>query len=85
MSASCDALFDYVASTYQKQASAIPPLDLPLVSIETFLEGVMIFPDSGQVDGSSSNYSSCLHFQPLDLRSRSLTFDFMCTQEDFLF
>jgi hypothetical protein len=29
-----------------------------LVSIETFLEGVMIFPDSGQVGGSSSNYNA---------------------------
>jgi hypothetical protein len=46
-SAFCDTLFDYVASTYQKQASAIPPLDLPLVGIETFLKGVMIFPNSG--------------------------------------
>jgi hypothetical protein len=37
-SASCDALFAYVASTYEKRASTIPPLDLPLVSIGTFLQ-----------------------------------------------
>jgi hypothetical protein len=27
----------------------------------------------------------CLHFKPLDLCSRSLTFDFVCSQEDFHF
>jgi hypothetical protein len=57
-SASCDTLFDYVASTYQKKASAIPSLDLPLVGIETFLEGVMIFPEFSQVGGFSSNYNA---------------------------
>jgi hypothetical protein len=51
MSASCDALVDYVTSTYQKQASVTPLLDLPLVGIKTFLEGMMIFPESGQVGG----------------------------------
>jgi hypothetical protein len=30
-------------------------LDLPSVSIQTFLEGAMALPDSGQVGGSSSN------------------------------
>jgi hypothetical protein len=85
MSASCDTLFTCVASTYQKQASTIPPLDLPLVNIGTFLEGMMIFPDSGQFGGSSTTTSPCLHFQPLDLRSRSLTFHFVCAQENFLF
>jgi hypothetical protein len=55
MSASCDALFAYITSTNQKQASVTPLLDLPLVDIDTFFEGVMIFPDSGQVGGSSSN------------------------------
>jgi hypothetical protein len=34
------------------------PLDLPLVSIQTFLEGVMALPNSGQVSGSSSNDSA---------------------------
>jgi hypothetical protein len=66
-SASCDALFTYTTSTYQKRASNIPPLDLPLVSIETFLEGMMIFPDFGQVGGSSTTTTPCLHFKPLDL------------------
>jgi hypothetical protein len=85
-SASCDALFAYVASTYQKKASAIPPLDLPFVGIETFLEGVMFFPDYGQVGGSSKNYNA-LHtlqtprsaFQEIDvrLRERSRGFSFL--------
>jgi hypothetical protein len=30
-------------------------VDLPLVSIQTFFEGVMILPNFGQVGGSSSN------------------------------
>jgi hypothetical protein len=51
----CDKLFYSVASTYQKHASVMSPLDIPLVSIQTFLEGVMVLPDSGQVGGSSSN------------------------------
>jgi hypothetical protein len=44
-----------VASTYQKHASVTSPLDLPLVNIQTFLEGVLVLPNSGQVSGSSSN------------------------------
>jgi hypothetical protein len=39
------------------------PLDLPLVSIQTFLEGVMVLPDSGQVGGSSSNDSALSSLQ----------------------
>jgi hypothetical protein len=42
----------------QKQAPITPLLDLPSVGIKTFLEGVMVFLDSGQVSGSSSNYSA---------------------------
>jgi hypothetical protein len=30
------------------------PLDLPLVSIQTFLEGVLVLPDSSQAGGSLS-------------------------------
>jgi hypothetical protein len=85
MSASCDTLFAYVTSTYQKRASTIPPLNLPSVSIGTFVEGMTIFPDSGQVGGSSNTTAPCLHFKPLDLCSRSLTFDFVCTQKIFFF
>jgi hypothetical protein len=47
--------FSYVALTYQKHAYVTPLLDLSLVSIQTFLEGVLVLPDSGQVGGSSSN------------------------------
>jgi hypothetical protein len=45
--------FLHVASTYQKHASVTSPLDLPLVSVLTFLEGVLASPDFGQVGGSS--------------------------------
>jgi hypothetical protein len=54
MSASYDALLFYVTSTYRKPTSTMPPLDLLSVSIGTFPEGMMIFPDSGQVGGSST-------------------------------
>jgi hypothetical protein len=84
-STSCDALFTYVVSTYQKRASTILALDLPSVSIGTFLEGLMIFLDSGQVGGSSNTTAPCLHFKPLDQRSRSLTFDFVCAQKILFF
>jgi hypothetical protein len=49
--------FFVVASTNQNHASDTSPLDLPLVNIQTFLEGVLVLPDSGQVGGSSSNDS----------------------------
>jgi hypothetical protein len=46
-----------------------------LVGIETFLEGVMIFPDFDQVGGSSNNYNALptlqtlgSAFQELDVR-----------------
>jgi hypothetical protein len=38
-------------------------LDLPWVGIQTFLEGVMALPDSGQVGGSSSNDSTLSSLQ----------------------
>jgi hypothetical protein len=63
MSASWEALFSSVSSTYQKHAPATPLLDLSLVSIKTFIGGVMILPDSGQVGGSSSKLQ-CLVFTP---------------------
>jgi hypothetical protein len=43
MSASCDALFFYVASTYWKPSSTTPPLELPLVGTRTFFEVMMSF------------------------------------------
>jgi hypothetical protein len=51
-------LFLYVASTYWTHASVMSPLDLPLVSVSTFLEGVLASTDSGQVGGSSGNDSA---------------------------
>jgi hypothetical protein len=50
--------FPHVASSYRKQAPVTLLFDLCLVCIRTILEGVMILPDSGQVGGSSSNYSA---------------------------
>jgi hypothetical protein len=44
-----------VASTYQKHASVTSLHDLPLVSIQTFLEGVLVLLDSGQVGDARSN------------------------------
>jgi hypothetical protein len=79
------SFFD-VASTCQKPASVTSLLDLPLVGIQTFLEGVMVLPDSGQVGGASSSDNSLeFHFKPLDVLSRSLMFAFVRAQEDFLF
>jgi hypothetical protein len=43
---------------YQNLASVTSPFDLPLVSIQTFLEGVLVLHDSGRVNGSSSNDSA---------------------------
>jgi hypothetical protein len=82
----CDTLFSSVTSTCQKHAPVMSPLDLPLVSIQTFLEGAMALPDSGQVSGSSSNDSTLSSleapgpaFQKLDvrLRTRSGGFSFL--------
>jgi hypothetical protein len=47
--------FFHVASTYGKHASGTSPLDLPSVSVSTFLEGAVASPDSVQVEGSSSS------------------------------
>jgi hypothetical protein len=76
----CDTLFPYVTSTYQKHASVTSPLDLPLVSISTFLEGVLVLPDSGQVGGSSSNNKALSSLQAsgpalhkLDVRLRTFS------------
>jgi hypothetical protein len=59
----CDTLFSFVASTYQKFDSIMSLLDLPLVSIETFLEGVLVLADSGPVGGSSSNNNTLSSLQ----------------------
>jgi hypothetical protein len=39
------------------------PLDLPLVSVSTFLEGVLVSPDSGQVGGSSGSHGALSSLQ----------------------
>jgi hypothetical protein len=49
-------LFLHVASTYWKHASVTSPLDLPLVSVSTFLEGPMASPDLVQVEDSSGSH-----------------------------
>jgi hypothetical protein len=79
------SFFD-VISTCQKPASVTSLLNLPLVSIQTFLEGVMVLPDFGQVGGSSRNDSALPSLQApgpalqnLDvrLRTRSGRFSFL--------
>jgi hypothetical protein len=55
--------FLHVASTYWKHASVTSPLDLPLVSVSTFLEGVLASPDSSQVGGSSGSNSALSSLQ----------------------
>jgi hypothetical protein len=78
-------LFLHVASTYWKHASITSPLDLPLVSISTFLEGVLASPNFGQVGGSSGSDSALSSFRSLDLLSRDLMFAFIHAEESFLF
>jgi hypothetical protein len=64
--------FLHIVSTYWKHAFVTSLLDLPLVSILTFFEGVLSSPDSGQVGGSSGSHgalsslqaSSCKHTIP---------------------
>jgi hypothetical protein len=53
-------------------------LDLPLVSIQTFLQGAMVVPDSGKVGGSPSSDSALSSLQAprpalqkLDVRLRT--------------
>jgi hypothetical protein len=67
---------------HKKRASTIPPLDLPTVSIGTFLEGMTIFPDFGQV-GSPSTLQCLVFtsnqwsmFQEIDVRLRVRLEDF---------
>jgi hypothetical protein len=57
--------FLHVASTDLKRASVTSPLDLPLVGVSTFLEGVLASPDSGQVDGSLGNDDALFSLQAL--------------------
>jgi hypothetical protein len=68
----------YVASTYQKHASVTSLLDLPLVSIQTFLEGMLILHDFDQVGSTSSNNNALSSLQAsgpalqkLDVRLRT--------------
>jgi hypothetical protein len=60
-------------------------LDLPLVSIQTFLEGEMALLIPVRSAALQSITAPCLHFKPLDLLSRSFMFAFVRAHEDFLF
>jgi hypothetical protein len=55
--------FLHVASTYRKHASVTSLIDLPLVSVSTFLEGVLASADFGQVGGSSGISSALSSLQ----------------------
>jgi hypothetical protein len=55
--------FLHVALTYWKHASVTSPLDVPLVSVSTFLEGVLASPDSSQVGGSSGSHGALTSLQ----------------------
>jgi hypothetical protein len=56
-------LFLHVASTYWKHTSVMSPLDLPLVSVSTFLEGAVVSPDPVQVEDSSGSYGALSSIQ----------------------
>jgi hypothetical protein len=53
----------HVASTYWKHAFDTSPLDLPLVSVSTFLEGVLASPGSGQVGSFSGSLGTLSSLQ----------------------
>jgi hypothetical protein len=55
--------FFHVASTYWKHASGTSPLDLPSVSVSTFLEGAVASFDSVQVGGSSGSHDTLSSLQ----------------------
>jgi hypothetical protein len=55
--------FLHAASTYWKHASVTSPLDLHLVSLSTFFEGVLASPDSGQVGSSSGSHGALSSLQ----------------------
>jgi hypothetical protein len=57
--------FSIVTSTYWKPTSTTSPHDLLLVSVSTFLEGVLASPNSGQVGGSSGSDSALSSLQAL--------------------
>jgi hypothetical protein len=58
--------FLHVASTYWKHASSTSPLDLPLVSVSTFLEGALASPDAvcGGFSGGHGALSSLQASEP---------------------
>jgi hypothetical protein len=64
-------------------ASVTSLLDLPLVSISTFLEGVVVHLTLFRSKILLAVIAPCLHFKPLDLLSRDLMFVFVYAQEDF--
>jgi hypothetical protein len=58
-------LFLHVASTYWKHASVTSPVELPLVSVSTFLEGSVASPDHVQVEDSSGSHGALSSLQAL--------------------
>jgi hypothetical protein len=76
--------FCNVASTYQKHASITSLLDLPLVSIKTFLECVLVLPNSDQVGSSSSNDNALSSLEAPGPALQNLDVAFVRAQEDFL-
>jgi hypothetical protein len=56
-------LFLHVTSTYWKHASITSPLDLPLVSVSTFIERTVASPDPVQVEDSSGSHGALSSFQ----------------------
>jgi hypothetical protein len=65
-------------------ASPFYPYIASFHNIRTFLEGVLVFPDSVRSAVLQATTAPCLHFKPLDLLSRSLMFAFVRAQQDFL-
>jgi hypothetical protein len=88
--------FLHITSTYWKHASVTSSLDLPLVIISTFFEGVMVSPDPVQVEDSSGSHGALSSLQApgstlqrLDVRLRLrpggfFFFGYPCTLHDFI-
>jgi hypothetical protein len=77
--------FFHVASTYWKHTSDSSPLDLPLVSVSTFLEGAMASPESVQVGGSSGGHGALSSLQASRPTSQRLDVRLHLRPEGFSF
>jgi hypothetical protein len=76
--------FFHVASTYWKHTSVTSLIDIPLVSVLTFLEGMLASPGFGQVGGSFGSNGALSSPQTLGPTPRDLMFAFVRAQKDFL-